>query len=239
MRNFLTVFFTVLLAVGWQWLNTLSAVLSLSQGNVLWLGVALTVCLVLQQAYVVLGDPVPPDRPRKADPIASTYLAGLLAKYYEFMQVVNPASQPSVRINVMLPTSRWKVWRYMRIYYTARLPGSAAYTNEERVMRWRKGQGVGGWAWANGVAGIYDATRKGLNAAASSLGREHKPIVDRLKSVYSAPIWMNGIVVGTLNLDSDAGLEETCFDDPRVQQIVATYADNLSAVCFADGVRHK
>lgn len=239
MKNFLTVFFTVLLAVGWQWLNTLKSVLSLSQGNVLWLGVALTGCLVLQQVYVVLGNPVPPDRPRKADAIASTYLAGLLAKYYEFMQAVSPASQPSVRINVMLLTSRWKVWRYLRIYYTARLPGSAAYTNEERVMRWRKGQGVGGWAWKNGVAGIYDATRPGFAAAASSLATEQKPVVESLKSVYSAPIWMNGVVVGMLNLDSDAGLDETCFDDPRVQQIVGTYADNLSAVCFADGVRHK
>ena len=239
MKNFLTVFFTVLLAVGWQWLNTLSSVLSLSQDHVLWLGVALTVCLALQQAYVVLGNPVPPDRPRKADAIANTYLAGLLAKYYEFMQAMSPASQPSVRINGMLLTSRWKVWRYMRIYYTARLPGSAAYTNEERVMRWRKGQGVGGWAWKNGVVGIYDASREGLGAAARSLDSEQKQVVGRLKSVYCAPIWMNGVVVGMLNLDSDAGLDETCFDDPRVQQIVGTYADSLSAVCFADGVRHK
>ena len=239
MKKFLTVFFTVLLAVGWQWLNTLKAAGSLSQASVLWLGAALTVCLALQQAYVVLGNPVPPDRPRKADVIASAYLASLLAKYYEFMQAMNRQSQPSVRINVMLLTSRWKVWRYLRIYYTARLPGSAAYTNEERVMRWRKGQGVGGWAWKNGVAGLFDATRPGFGAAAGSLDAAQKKAVASLKSVSSAPIWMIGVVVGMLNLDSDAGLDETCFDDPRVQQIVGTYADSLSAVCFADGVRHK
>jgi hypothetical protein len=50
---------------------------------------------------------------------------------------------------------------------------------------------------------------------------------------------MNGEVVGVLNLDTDAGLDETRFDDPRVQQIVKNFADNLSAVCFVDGVRHK
>ena len=239
MKKFLTVLFTVLLAVGWQWLNTLKGAGSLNQGDVLWLGIALTLALVLQQTYVVLGNPVPPDRPRMAEPIANAYLASLLAKYYEFAKVMNPTSQPSVRINVMLPTSRWKVWRYLRIYYTATLPGAAAFTNEERVIHWRKGQGVGGWTWQHGEGGLYDASRPGFAAAANSLSDDQKQAVGRLKSVYSAPIWLNGVVVGVLDLDSDAGLDETRFDDPRVEQIVKAFADNLSAVCFADGVRHK
>lgn len=239
MKKFLTVLFTVLLAVGWQWLNTLKGAGTLTQDAVLWLGVALTGFLALQQAYVVMGNPVPPDRPRHAEVIANAYLQSLLAKYYEFMKAVSPSSQPSVRINVMLPTSRWKVWRYLRIYYTAMLPGAAAYTNEERVMHWRKDQGLGGWAWKNGQAGLFDAARPGFGSAANSLTDAQKEIVGRLKSVYSAPIWMNGEVVGVLNLDSDAGLDETRFDDPRVQQIVKNFADNLSAVCFVDGVRHK
>ncbi|MCW5609451.1 MAG: hypothetical protein KIS83_01995 [Rubrivivax sp.] len=239
MKKFLTVLFTVLLAVGWQWLNTLRGAGSLGQATVVWLGIALTCLLALQQAYVVIGSPVSPDRPRRAEVIANNYLAGLLAKYYEFMQLASPASQPSVRVNVMLPTSRWKLFRYLRIYYTATLPGGASYTNEERVMRWRKSQGLGGWAWKHGEAGVFDAQRDGFGAAAKSLSAEQKRMVGALKSVYSVPIWLEGVVVGVLNLDSDAGLAETRFDDPRVQQIVKNYADNLSAVCFVDGVRHK
>jgi hypothetical protein len=239
MKKFLTVLFTVLLAVGWQWLNTLNGAGSLAQGTVVWLGVALTTLLALQQGYVVIGSPVAPDRPRRAEVIANSYLSGLLAKYYEFMQAARPASQPSVRVNVMLPTSRWKLWRYLRIYYTATLPGGASYTNEERVMSWRKGQGLGGWAWKQGEAGVFDAQRDGFGGAAKSLSAAQKHMVGRLKSVYSVPIWLEGSVVGILNLDSDAGLDETRLDDPRVQQIVKNYADNLSAVCFVDGVRHK
>lgn len=239
MKKFMTVLFTVLLAVGWQWLNTLKGAGSLSAGTVVGLGVLLTLLLTLQQTYVIIGSPVSPDRPRRAEVIANSYLSSLLSKYYEFMKSVNPDSQPSVRINVMLPTSRWKLWRYLRIYYTANLPGGASYTNEEPVMHWRKGQGVGGWSWRHGEAGVYDASRDGFGAAAKSLTAEQKRMAGTLKSVYSAPIWLEGVVVGVLNLDSDAGLDESRFDDPHVQQIVKAYADNLSAVCFVDGVRHK
>jgi hypothetical protein len=77
MKKFLTVLFTVLLAVGWQWLNTLKGAGTLTQDAVLGLGVALTGFLALQQAYVVMGNPVPPDRPRHAEVIANAYLQSL------------------------------------------------------------------------------------------------------------------------------------------------------------------
>jgi GAF domain-containing protein len=239
MKKFLTVLFTVLLAVGWQWINTLKTAGTLGQDVVFGLGAVLTLCLLLQQSYVALGSPVPPERPSKAETIANAYLLSLLSKYYEFVQAVSPDRQPSVRINVMLPTSRWKLWRHLRIYYVATLPGAAVYTNEERVMPWRKGQGISGWVWKTGQPGLYDDQRPGFGLASESLSEAQKHSAGALKSVYSVPIWLDDEIVGILNLDSDANLDETRFDDPRVQHIVKTFADNLASVCFADGVRHK
>lgn len=238
MKKLLTVLFTVLLAVGWQWMTLGSRHKTLSDSHVFWLGVALTLALVIQQTWIVIADPAAPERARRAQPIAENYLRGLLAKYYEYVLKLSPAQQPSVRVNVMLPTSWFKLRQFLRIHYTATLPGFA-YRDEERVLRWYRGQGVCGWAWQQGLPALYDAMRPGFDASAKRRTAEQARVVESLKSMICEPIWFDGEIVGMLNLDSDAHLAETRFDDPRVREMVKAYADNLASVCFPDGVRHR
>lgn len=238
MRTMLSVLFTVALAAGWQWINVLSRQGQMADALVLWLGGGLTLVLALQQLYTQIAHPSSPEQARKAEVIANDYLRGLLAKYYEYMKKLNARQQPNVRINVMLPTSWYKLRKFLRMYYTATLPG-VSYRNEEQVLAWKKGQGVCGWAWKHRMRGLYDAVRPGFDTAAKKRTIEQEKIAGALKSIYAEPIFFDGKVVGILNLDSDSDLTETRFDDPVVQDLVKTYADNLAAVCFPDGVRHQ
>jgi hypothetical protein len=238
MKKLLTVLFTVLLAVGWQWITLANRQKTLADQEMLWLGVVLTLALLLQQTYIAIADPAAPERARRAQPIAENYLRGLLAKYYEYVLKMSPAQQPSVRVNVMLPTSWFKLRQFLRIHYTATLPGFS-YRNEELVLRWHRGQGVCGWAWKHGMPGLYDALRPGYDTAARKRSAEQARVAESLKSMVCEPIWYDGEIVGMLNLDSDAHLAETRFDDPRVREMVKAYADNLASVCFPDGVRHR
>lgn len=238
MKKILVVLFTVMLAAGWQWINVLNRQNQLNDHHVLWLGSLLTLILALQQFYIQLAHPSSPEQARKAEIIANSYLAGLLAKYYGYVKSVNPNQQPNVRVNVMLPTSWYKVRFYLMMYYSATLPG-VSYRNEEQVLTWKKGEGVSGWTWKHRRRGLYDATRPGFAEAAKKQSDRQAEVTRTLKSVYAEPITLEGKVVGVLNLDSDADLTQTRFEDPAVQEMVKIYADNLAAVCFPDGVRHK
>ncbi|HEU4458254.1 MAG TPA: GAF domain-containing protein [Methylibium sp.] len=238
MNKVLAVLFTVLLAVGWQWIMIGNRRSSITDEQMIWLGAALTIALLLQQIYQVISDPSAPERARKAQGIAENYLAALLAQYYEYVQQLDPAQQPSVRVNVMLLTRWFKLRSFLRMHYAATLP-VLAYNNEERIVEWKKGEGVCGWAWQHRMTGLYDAERSGFDTAAKRRNPVQRAATQGLKSALSEPIWFESRIVGVLNLDSDAGLDQSRFDHATVRQLARTYADNLAAVCFPDGVRHK
>jgi hypothetical protein len=140
----------------------------------------------------------------------------------------------------MLPTwRRFRCGQYIKIYYTHGGPAGVICPDAERDLRWRRGKGTCGYAWASGHTAIYDSHDPVYTAAETRLTFKQRQVVGDLKSVLSIPIWTKAQkkVIGILNLDSGWNTDRTFLNHQDVVQRLEARARTFSTVLFPDGVK--
>lgn len=238
-KKIATVGFALVTGLGWQWTAYLSRQNLLTSEQQLFFASALTVFFFLQQVYLVFPEPVPIAKARQRAQVIEGYLRGLLVDYEKFVRdylgLAQGDAAPVIRINVMLLARRFRIFKRLRIVYTA-CPNGLSYSGDELKLRWRRAQGIVGAAWSNGQPVIYDSKDASLNGAAGTRSPKQREITDTLNSVYAVPLLSASTVVGILNLDSQSNIDKTAFNHAFVTALASNYAGALVPFCFEEGV---
>ncbi len=167
------------------------------------------------------------------------FLSQLMTEYYELISDSNTEAgtlAPVVRINVMLPTlsKRGLLGKYVRIYYM-RCPDGISYSGQEQELKWRKGHGLCGHTWETEIATSYDAASS-QDSSFFEVAKTNKKAVEHINSALSLPIWCKHELVGLLNIDSIATMQQTKLNNQSVRDLFENYTDRLGDLCFAEGV---
>ncbi len=235
-KGVISVALAMALAYGWTWTGVLKDLHWIDDEGRVKILVAITVVFFSQQVWLVLPRPVARESVDARRPIVSNYLDKLLADYYRTLQSLHPnAVLPVVRINVMFPT-RGLLGSFLKIYYYA-CPQGVTYSDREKALHWKKGQGQCGWAWKHLEITLYDSNDPDHQMLARRLTSEQKAALSSIKSVLSLPIQEKGKVVGVLSLDGKHDITETLFTDSAIVSLAESYSKNLSPLCFSDGVK--
>ena len=237
LKKALTVGFAVATGLGWQWTTLLHQAQMISYATRLYASISLTAAFLLQQIYLALPKPSSKARAYHRAAITETYLLGLLARYYEAMRSqLGTPEVPAIRINVMLPTLRWRGLggRFLKIYYEA-CPDGVSYSDNELGTTWKRGQGLAGWVWKSGKDAVYDEADDELAGASVRLTEKQRNATQSSRSIYAVPILDGEVLVGVLNLDSREGLDKTSFNHAFVRELTQNYARALASQCFTEG----
>jgi hypothetical protein len=205
----------------------------------LWLYSIIIALFSLQQIWIRWPKPVALSDVEELKDIMEAFL---LSVFEEYCRVVKSISQTagSVRVNLMLPTwKKFRLGRYLKIYYThGGLPG-LMYGNDELDLRWSKKQGTCGEAWSKERYVIYDSSTDALKGPEKSLTDEQIGVVDNIKSVLSVPIRHKETkkIVGLLNLDSTHNVDKTFFNHQSVANAMIARSNRFATILFRDGVK--
>jgi hypothetical protein len=234
-----TVVLALILALGWAWTDVLKQQRYIDDKGRLTVLLVLTGLLALQQIYLVLPKPVSIGVVDKHKTIVESQLTEFLEKYYEILDRTKPKRKayPIVRVNVMLPTRRWRglFGTYLKIHYF-RCPDTVIYSGPEFSLQWGKGEGTCGTAWGVRKPSVFDSATPELRLPARSLPKDKAAIVRSIKCTLSVPICLDDWVVGVLNLDSKQNIRDTLFLDNDVIVLAGACANALSGQFFEDGV---
>jgi len=205
----------------------------------LWFYILLITLFSLQQAWIRWPKPVALSEVEELKDIMESFLSTVFAEYYRVIQGFTK-TLGSVRVNLMLPTwKKFKLGRYMKIYYTHGGPAGLSYRNDELDLRWDRKQGTCGEAWRKEHSIIYDSNTAGYTGPERSLTKQQIDCVGHLKSVLSVPIRHKESkkIVGILNLDSTHNVDKTFFDNQLVVNAITARANRLETILFEDGVK--
>ena len=234
-----SILLTMSLALGWAWSVALKDMGYLSEAERLNLIIILTFLLAAQQIYLEFPKPAKRGIVENRRKIVENQLERFLEEYYIILKsrFGNNDVFPIVRANIMLPTKRFKgiFGTHLRIYYFF-CAGDSFYTDQELQLEWKKDEGTCGWAWAKKNNSIYDSRKKGLKLPAKRLNKSKTPIVQNIHSTLSIPIWLEGSVVGVLNLDSKQNIKDTLLTDADVISLSTACSQIISGQCHEDGV---
>jgi hypothetical protein len=232
------VLLALFLAYAWVWIGFLKDKMgwNISAQCQLRLLIALSVVFVLQQLWLVWPTPASRADARDRAPVIEGLLLKCLKDYRQLFLQKAWKGTPVVRVNLMLPTQRFLLFKALYIWYTA-CDGGAVYTDAEKTCRWGRHEGTCGWAWSEATTTVFDSQRSDLKAPARRLKPRQSHVAGQVKSVLSTPVWEAKKVVGVLNFDSTANEDETHFTDDDVVRLALAYAKILGPHCFGDGVK--
>mgnify|MGYP000350143580 CR=1 FL=1 len=245
-RKTLSVVFALIAALAWIWTTFLKDQGLITETQRKWVLIFLTFLLAIQQIYLVLPKPGNKKSVEARREVVEYYLQEFLYQYYQSLQRFYTTDHPdlfpnkspeypAVRVNLMLPTMRVRglFGSYLKIYYSA-CPEKVTYSNEERTLKWKKGQGSCGNAWKEGQISVYDSNIPDLSLPEDSLPQKHKLIVGKIRSTLSVPLYYNDGIAGILNLDSRHSIEETRFID--VYQLARKCATAIEGLFPESGI---
>lgn len=243
MYRFLTRFgnaiLTMILALGWAWSGILKELRYINDGQRFILLILLTVILAIQQIYLEYPKPAKREIVENRRKIVENQLERFLEEYYEILlsRFGKNHAFPIVRTNIMLPTKKFRgiFGTHLRIYYWF-CAGDSFYTDQELQLEWKKEEGTCGWAWGKKNNSIYDSRKKELTLPAKRLNKSKTPIVHHIHSTLSIPIWLEGSVVGVLNLDSKQNIKDTLLTDAEVISLSTACSQIISGQCHENGV---
>jgi hypothetical protein len=241
MLRALGILFDLAVASGWAWTTYLANQLLIDEPSRLRILLVITVLFILRAIYMAFPALATKGAVRDREAVITSYLGRFLSEYYRMVRrkrlAAGHPADPTVRVNVMLPTKRIRVlWpASLRIYYTY-CPTGVLYTDEEKTLRWKKDEGTCGWAWNRKDVTIFDARKQALKIPSTRLSTKQRAVVDAVKSTLSIPIWHRDTVVGVLNLDSKATVGYTFLDNQDVVDLAVGCAIELGAHCPVDGV---
>lgn len=191
---------------------------------------------VSQKFYTELPKPVSPHLAKGRHVVIDRFLEGFLQEYRKLIRTMRgETSLPVVRANVMLPTRKAKglLGTKLKIFYWS-TAGDFAYSDEERTRLWKRKEGTCGWAWKYSEPCFFDSEKH--PGPAKRLRKIEDPKIRAIVSVLSIPISTEGGIVGVLNLDSLAGIEQTCFDKEHVVHLAEACAVQIGPLCPPEGV---
>jgi hypothetical protein len=236
------VILAILFASGWTWTDLLVTHYLIDENQRFWLLILLTIILAVQQLYLAIPIPAKRGIVEQRREIIKAQLVKFLTEYYKILRPIyskrkHKKALPSVRVNVMLPTKKWRGvgGTYLQIYF-CHCPEGIVFTDDEMTLKWKKGDGTGGWAWKNKIASIFDTSKPELRLPSARLKEHQSKVVSEIKSTLSIPIWLDNSVVGLLNLDSRQDGRYTFFTDVKVVALTTVCASVLAGQCPPDGV---
>jgi hypothetical protein len=237
-----TVVIALLLGLGWAWTGILKDQGYINSGQQQNILIFLTFLLAAQQIYLVIPKPVKTKIVDQRESIIVNELTYFLERYYDKIEELQRKHEvlPTVRINVMLPTKRFRgvLGTYLKIYYY-RCPDKVIYTTEEFSNKWKFGEGTCGAAWKSNKNAIFDSETPEYQLRIKNIKKGKLPSIQSIKCSLSVPIVLDGSVVGVLNLDSKSNLDDTLFLDYDVLVLIGACATTLSGQFFEDGVEGK
>jgi hypothetical protein len=233
------IIFDFLTASGWAWTTYLAQTGTIDDQLRLGLLITLTVLFVLRHLWLAIPAAEKIGLVKDRDGLIRLSLRGLMNAHTKASRKHRHSKRDySIRINVMLPTRKWGLpWGASLKMYYSHCPDGVIYTDEERALRWRKGQGTCGWAWKADDESIYDALRTDLSLPASRLTDKQRKTVEPIRSTLSVPIVYRDAVVGVLNLDSKTTVGYTLFDSAEIVALAKACAIQLAPHCVPHGVR--
>jgi transcriptional regulator with GAF, ATPase, and Fis domain len=122
------------------------------------------------------------------------------------------------------------------IYYFHSSDGST-YSNDELEMKFKKGEGAIGRAWAKKNIVLYDREDERFRSSIKSVRLKKTALVSKTSSVLAVPILVTGKTVATLSLDSEFAINSTKFDQREITSLAQSHANGLAGLCFFNGVR--
>lgn len=208
-----TALLAMCLGVGWIWSVALEGNGTITARDKVYVAIALTLILVIQQVFlwrsrigqILRGREMIIER----KPIIKGYLDSFLSEYYELREGMgNQEDEPvAVRANVMLPEIGL-MGTCLKMFETACPPmGDITYSPEEKSLKWKKGQGTCGWAWGYGGYRVFDSQND--FTLLDTLNTAQSDAVLGLNAIISFPINYENNVVGVLSLDSQQTMEKT------------------------------
>lgn len=222
-----SVLLAVALAFAWLWTNLLKDIGWMNDTARVVVLAVLTVIFVAQQTYLAMPKPVGLAILDARRDVIGLALETLWNRYYKEalpdLGVAEP--HPTVRINVMVLTKKWKGLggTYLKIYWHH--PAGVLYSADELALRWkqlrgvfgfRKPNGVVGRAWKNRHQAVYDSKDVRFKSANEGLTQSQKKATANRKSALSVPIRYGDDFVAMLNMDSIENVPRTKFADPEV-----------------------
>jgi hypothetical protein len=234
-RRTLNIALALILAYAWAWTGWLKDNGLVNEKFRLWALIVITIVFVIQQ--VILNTPKPADRSAVEErrEVIELYLSVLVKEYYGQLQRISSVTPP-IRVNVALPTRIFPfVWRLM-IYYFHSSDGST-YSNDELEMKFKKGEGAIGRAWAKKNIVLYDREDERFRSSIKSVRLKKTALVSKTSSVLAVPILVTGKTVATLSLDSEFAINSTKFDQREITSLAQSHANGLAGLCFFNGVR--
>jgi putative methionine-R-sulfoxide reductase with GAF domain len=150
----------------------------------------------------------------------------------DYLEQVPEVEEVDIRLNVMLPKSKWPWRSRLSIKYAI-----GAYSGQEWALEFRPGVGCAGTAWAEHSQVYFDlvkdhTTLKGMSDA-------QREATQHLHSILSTPIFRDADAggssaiehpIGILNIDSPLGVDTTRFDQENVRKLAADSATLVGAL---------
>lgn len=241
LKRFGSALLTLFLALAWMWGFILKDLNIIGDTQRLWIVAIFTGVLAAQQAYLAFPRPVNRGTVEAQRPVIESYLAAVLRRYYQQLLTLAPGlegSPPCVRVNVMLPTRRFRIGAsYLKIYHTA-CPPNITYYDDELSEKWKKDQGTCGWTWNQKTLSIYDSKHEKRSLPADRLTASQRRATSHLNSTLSIPIWnKDDRIVGVLNMDSEQNTDESFLAHNEIIDSAEACAQHLAAHCFSNGVK--
>lgn len=196
---------------------------------------------VIRQTFSLLELPEKKDRIDEFDNVISAIFTDIVKEYSTKIQEITNGASPTFRINIMLKTRRYLFMSRLKIYYFGSSIEKIHYSEDELDYFWSKLEGTCGSAWANSRICVYDKKDNTFRRPIRSLKPRVKPIVSKIGSVISLPIWSktsDNCVFGVLSLDSNFTIDRTLFDRDDIVDILAKHVVRLSLILekFRNGV---
>jgi hypothetical protein len=232
------VIFALIFSLGWSWTDVLKQQNIINDAQKIQILIILSVLITTQQIYLVLPSPISLKVIEKRKVIIENNLTDFLERYYNILEERRPERKtfPTVRVNIMLPTKKWRgiLGTHLKIYFY-KCPDDVIYSSDEFSFKWQLGEGTCGTAWKINKPSVFDPNKPELNQL-QSVNPKKIGAINSIKCTLSIPIWMEGAVVGVLNLDSKQNMRDTLFLDNDVIILAQAFAETLSGQFHEDGV---
>jgi hypothetical protein len=240
-KGTIKVLIVVVLALGWYWADVALEYKLINKDERFWILISVTALLAVQQAYFALPKPAKKNVIDQRFSLLKPYLENFLKEYYDLLRTCvgeDSPVLPTVRVNVMLPTRKLRGLLGVSLkifYFTA--PNGILYSNEEKIIKWKKGEFTWGWAWKEPNSYfLYDSDDVNYKLPTGQFNKRKNDVIQSIKSSVSYSIWRDEKIAGILTLDSKQNIRDTNFFDNDILELTQAFSMVLSRFCFDDGV---
>jgi hypothetical protein len=233
-KRLLNIVIALICAYAWPWTGWLKDNHFVTEKMRFGILVVVTLVFLIQQAILLAPSPADRSKIEERRKVIELNLSVLVTDYYK--QIAGATITPPIRVNLSLPTRiRPFTWR-LKIYYFFQSVGTS-YSADELGMKFKRREGAIGRAWSDQNMIFFDGASKSFQSPLNTVHPKKMPLVSHIQSVLAVPIVEKDKTIGVLALDSEFPASVTGFDQRNIAALARSHANDLSGLCFFDGVK--